>query len=587
VIAPLQHALLLKGCQLRLATVLREPLPLFKSLLYYDQIPRERLPAYVADHANFQTRYLLFTRQRERSPAQTDEWLLERGKQVLSHFSLVGRTKDLDAFSALIDEWMGWEPARLAMENETPEWSKYALTTDEERLIRASAQVDEQLYFSFCKPSPPAPPPIPPRPPAAAAVSAPSWPRLPPRPWQPAHWCPDGWTAAPSAVAASLSLRPSADPTPPRKCYMQIVTAGSHEACGRACAAKQPRSSLVCIESAVEQGDLHAAYGNEPFWIGLYQSSAELEPGGNWAWTSECTSKFRSWGAHEPNDWMRGGEQCAASGSWGWYDEPCDALHNCVCEWPSKTSSAYWQWAAGASALSPFMVIDTSLEAAPPMTTPPVTTPSASLSQAVVSYPHQASPQLARTRSSLAPAAVGGNAAEGPRPLSSTLLPGQSWFSAVPLRRTEPPGSPPAPHPMPNAMQPLLSLPPPPISPPSTSILSELNQTFINTGLLHISAAAAALIAMAVLLATCAMALCGLLFALRRLTQLGEAHERRWRACQAIITETHERLSLFRSNTNNDVLEENWHCSGSVELGQLGLGSNTNNDASKEVVYNV
>merc|ERR1712032_916875 len=97
--------------------------------------------------------------------------------------------------------------------------------------------------------------------------------------------------------------------------------------------------------------------------------------------------------------------------------------------------------------------------------------------------------------------------------------------------------------------------------------------TFINTGLLHISAAAAALIAMAVLLATCAMALCGLLFALRRLTQLGEAHERRWRACQAIITETHERLSLFRSNTNNDVLEENWHCSGSVELGQLGLGS--------------
>lgn len=172
-IAPLRRRLADKGCGLRLATLLREPVSRTVSALYFNRVPHSDLPRWVSrdkQGGNAQAKYLLRTNHFSESAtgSAADEWpLLAPAAVALSRFDLVGRTDELSNFLSAVDRSLGLPAVASGSTtsggtvkvggketstevNVTPEQFKYPLTPSDWSAIERANQVDDVLYRRYC-----------------------------------------------------------------------------------------------------------------------------------------------------------------------------------------------------------------------------------------------------------------------------------------------------------------------------------------------------------------------------------------------------------------------------------------------------
>ena len=85
------------------------------------------------------------------SPEGVDEKLFTSASQILSNFSLVGRTEDLGTFVRKLNVVLGWpEEQKAERENTTPAENHYELGTDEVAKLQQYNVLDNKLYKQFC-----------------------------------------------------------------------------------------------------------------------------------------------------------------------------------------------------------------------------------------------------------------------------------------------------------------------------------------------------------------------------------------------------------------------------------------------------
>ena len=83
------------------------------------------------------------------SPEGVDEKLFTSASQILSNFSLVGRTEDLGTFVRKLNVVLGWpEEQKAERENTTPAENHYELGTDEVAKLQQYNVLDNKLYIS-------------------------------------------------------------------------------------------------------------------------------------------------------------------------------------------------------------------------------------------------------------------------------------------------------------------------------------------------------------------------------------------------------------------------------------------------------
>ena len=170
-IAPMRRRLADKGCGLRLATLLREPVSRTASALFFNRVPHGDLPRWVSrdkQGGNAQAKYLLRTNHYPESTTgnSADEWpLLAPAAAALGRFDLVGRTEELSTFLSAVDRSLGLPAASTTTSggtikvggkeastevNVTPEQFKYSLTPSDRSAIERTNQVDTALYQRYC-----------------------------------------------------------------------------------------------------------------------------------------------------------------------------------------------------------------------------------------------------------------------------------------------------------------------------------------------------------------------------------------------------------------------------------------------------
>merc|ERR1712039_360154 len=77
--------------------------------------------------------------------------LLERAREVLSHFALVGRTEDHDAFVEQLNILLGVSRNSVPpVKNRTPKDKHYALSDEDMEYARSKNAFDRELYHGFC-----------------------------------------------------------------------------------------------------------------------------------------------------------------------------------------------------------------------------------------------------------------------------------------------------------------------------------------------------------------------------------------------------------------------------------------------------
>jgi len=100
VLMPMKRSLEAKGCELRLATALREPVSEVVSLMLFRQIPEEEFVPRMEENSDAMSKYILWNYhtqwpleyQRGTTPNANGVKLLQRSRELLSKFSLVGQT---------------------------------------------------------------------------------------------------------------------------------------------------------------------------------------------------------------------------------------------------------------------------------------------------------------------------------------------------------------------------------------------------------------------------------------------------------------------------------------------------------------
>ena len=176
-LAPLRAKLRAKGCELRLATLLREPVARTTSALFFNHVPSADLRRWVArdkQGGNGQAKYLLRTNHFPESTTgdPAEAWpLLAPAAAALSRFDMVGRVEELPAFLRAGDLSLGLEPpnasspataagattavgskAVASQINVTPEQFRYPLSAADRAAIGAANAVDALLYERYCGP---------------------------------------------------------------------------------------------------------------------------------------------------------------------------------------------------------------------------------------------------------------------------------------------------------------------------------------------------------------------------------------------------------------------------------------------------
>merc|ERR1711935_772774 len=149
-----------KGCELRFATVLRDAVEHVKSAAFFGRVRNRReMERYGPRNANPMTKYVSYNFQsqwptgfkRVPNPDGVDEKLLTSAQQILSNFSLVGRTEDLGTFVKKMNVVLGWpEDAKADRENTTPQSNHYKLGASEITKLQEFNRLDNRLYNNFC-----------------------------------------------------------------------------------------------------------------------------------------------------------------------------------------------------------------------------------------------------------------------------------------------------------------------------------------------------------------------------------------------------------------------------------------------------
>ena len=160
VLAPLAQKLAMKGCELRFATVLRDAVEHVQSAAFFGRVRnRRQMERYGPRNANPMTKYVSYNFQSQwptgfkwfPNPDGVDEKLLASAQQILSNFSLVGRTEDLGTFVKKMNVVLGWpEDDTAERENTTPLGNHYKLGASEITKLQEYNKLDNTLYNSFC-----------------------------------------------------------------------------------------------------------------------------------------------------------------------------------------------------------------------------------------------------------------------------------------------------------------------------------------------------------------------------------------------------------------------------------------------------
>ena len=143
-----------RGCRVVLVTLLRSPVALMESLIFFWRVKHPDVRGLVEHMNNWQVKWILFGHQSDGtwpSTAITNESftgelraLADRAKQVLSHFDIVGRTEQLDLFISRLCRLLGTRPIPTPHSNPSPR--PYQLTSDDRAWIRQHTAADKWLY---------------------------------------------------------------------------------------------------------------------------------------------------------------------------------------------------------------------------------------------------------------------------------------------------------------------------------------------------------------------------------------------------------------------------------------------------------
>ena len=165
VMEPMRRSLSDKGCDMRLATILREPVAEITSLMIFNKVPQEEFVEKMEHHADAMSKYVTFNyetqwpvdfKQPGRTPWELGTKVLAVARDILSEFSLVGRTEDLDPFMRAVNQALGWpadllsKPWRTGRENGEDLPPPYTPTAEQVEAVKAVNVFDSQLYHTFC-----------------------------------------------------------------------------------------------------------------------------------------------------------------------------------------------------------------------------------------------------------------------------------------------------------------------------------------------------------------------------------------------------------------------------------------------------
>ena len=174
ILRPMARSLRSKGCEIRFATVLREPVAEIVSLMLFRHVPQNIFLDCVEKNAEATSKYIMYNFRtqwpemyRTGLPTQQEgEQLLQAGQDILHNFSLVGRTEQLDAFVADVNVMLGW-PASLTAapvrtgrqgdqqsdggeKEDSSSWVPYEPNATQLARVREANIFDSLLYHSFC-----------------------------------------------------------------------------------------------------------------------------------------------------------------------------------------------------------------------------------------------------------------------------------------------------------------------------------------------------------------------------------------------------------------------------------------------------
>ena len=170
VLRPMAKSMRSKGCEVRFATVLREPVAEIVSLMLFRHVPRERFVKSVRQNSEAMSKYLLYNfwtqwpaiYQQAPPTDEEGEELLHAAQDVLHNFSLVGRTEQLGVFVTNVNRMLGWpEDLTAPAANVAPwkdgkeaefssRWRPWDPNEDELHAVREANVFDSHLYHSFC-----------------------------------------------------------------------------------------------------------------------------------------------------------------------------------------------------------------------------------------------------------------------------------------------------------------------------------------------------------------------------------------------------------------------------------------------------
>lgn len=162
-----------QGCRFILTTVLRDPLSRAKSLVSYNNIPRENFERFVMRTGSGQASYLLFGTCQPRTDTQAPIWCDGPGAMpnktvstnmmnellgYLNEFDIVGKTEELDSFVSESERLTNWSrftsSSSSSLHDEgtskapraNPSYAKYEFTSEMEDLMRKSFESDQILW---------------------------------------------------------------------------------------------------------------------------------------------------------------------------------------------------------------------------------------------------------------------------------------------------------------------------------------------------------------------------------------------------------------------------------------------------------
>ena len=171
VLMPMKRSLEAKGCELRLATALREPVSEVVSLMLFRQIPFEEFIPRMEENSDAMSKYILWNYhtqwpleyQRGTTPNANGVKLLQRSRELLSKFSLVGQTENLNQFIHFINLALGWptsdvpRPWVTGSMKHTRAFTPYTPSAAMLERVKGANVVDSLLYHTFCSKSQAAP----------------------------------------------------------------------------------------------------------------------------------------------------------------------------------------------------------------------------------------------------------------------------------------------------------------------------------------------------------------------------------------------------------------------------------------------